>query len=139
MKNRVFSSVVPLPFSISKGEDYGSHVLMNTDQFHSSLGGVRHVLICNHVDESESLPILKLVQKAKAILKSADSFKFNRVNSKFIIESQSTLKDLLSEIEDLSKSNKIVSIGGKIALDRLFSTANSMKAFVDNCLVKNFI
>lgn len=139
MSNRSYSSVVPLPMHVSVMRGNEPSVLMTTSQYHSSLGGVRNILVDNCAQEHESLKILNLMQKAKRVIEEADSFVFNRVNEEFVKRAELEIGEIRDEIERLRKSDELRSDGAKIAADRLFTTVNTIKSFLSNCFVKNFI
>ena len=127
-------AVTTFPIKILAEDNIDGTCLMQTSRYHQSLAEVSEILKIDHVVEVDRQMLDSIVSEMRSILHEIDADKSNRVDRTYSKKISDKTENMLDRLE-----NYPLEESSERAKERLFSCLNTVKAFSDNCFVKQFI
>ena len=127
-------AVTTFPIKILAEDNIDGTCRMQTSRYYQSLAEVSEILKIDHVVEVDRQMIDSIVSEMRSILREIDEDKSNRVDRTYSKKISDKTENMLDRLE-----NYPLEESSERAKERLFSCLNTVKAFSDNCFVKQFI
>ena len=127
-------AVTTFPTKMLAEDNIDGTCLMQTSRYYQSLAEVSEILKIDHVLDTDRLMLTSIISEMRSILKEIDSDKSNRVDPAYSKRISVKTEDMLNRLENYPLEDS-----SRRAKERLFSCLNTVKAFSDNCFVKQFI
>ena len=127
-------AVTTFPIKILAEDNIDGTCLMKTSRYYQSLAEVSEILKIDHVVEVDRQMLDSIVSEMRSILNEIDADKSNRVDRTYSKKISDKTENMLDRLE-----NYPLEESSELAKERLFSCLNTVKAFSDNCFVKQFI
>ena len=127
-------AVTTFPIKMLAEDNIDGTCLMQTSRYYQSLAEVSEILKIDHVLDADKLMLTSIISEMRSILKEIDSDKSNRVDPAYSKRISVKTEDMLNRLENYPLEDS-----SRRAKERLFSCLNTVKAFSDNCFVKQFI
>lgn len=127
-------AVTTFPTKMLAEDNIDGTCLMQTSRYYQSLAEVSEIIKIDHVVEVDRQMLTSIVSEMRSILKEIDIKKSNRVDLIYAKKISAKTESMLDRLE-----NYPLEESSERAKERLFSCLNTVKAFSDNCFVKQFI
>lgn len=127
-------AVTAFPIKMLAEDDIEGTCLMQTSRYYQSLAEVSEIIKIDHVIEVDRQMLISIISEMRSILKEIDIEKSNRVDRIYAKKISVKTEGMLDRLE-----NYPLEESSERAKERLFSCLNTVKAFSDNCFVKQFI
>lgn len=127
-------AVTTFPIKMLAEDDIEGTCLMQTSRYYQSLAEVSEIIKIDHVIEVDRQMLISIISEMRSILKEIDIEKSNRVDRIYAKKISVKTEGMLDRLE-----NYPLEESSERAKERLFSCLNTVKAFSDNCFVKQFI
>ena len=127
-------AVTTFPIKMSAEDNIDGTCLMQTSRYYQSLAEVSEILKIDHVLEVDRQMLTSIISEMRSILKEIDDEKSNRVDLVYTKKVSVKTENMIDRLENYPLEDS-----SRRAKERLFSCLNTVKAFSDNCFVKQFI